>query len=127
MRHRTAYDSEFREATAAAVIPMQSRVWTVIVLSRPAPYAASAGLNRFDRDPLTRGQVVDSAAHRHHFATQLVTQNHWIFHAGKRMRCRARGDRPVVVLEQIAAASRMLLPFHGLLRRFGGSVASGER
>jgi len=29
--------------------------------------------------------------------------------------------------EQFAAASRMLLPFHGLLRRFGGSVASGER
>jgi lipopolysaccharide export system permease protein len=30
-------------------------------------------------------------------------------------------------LEQFATASRMLLPFHGLLRRFGGSVASGER
>jgi lipopolysaccharide export system permease protein len=27
----------------------------------------------------------------------------------------------------IAAAGRMLLPFHGLLRRFSGSVASGER
>jgi lipopolysaccharide export system permease protein len=29
--------------------------------------------------------------------------------------------------EHIAAAGRMLLPFHGLLRRFSGSVASGER
>jgi hypothetical protein len=29
--------------------------------------------------------------------------------------------------EHIAAAGRMLLPFHGLLRRFSGSAASGER
>jgi lipopolysaccharide export system permease protein len=29
--------------------------------------------------------------------------------------------------EYIAAAGRLLLPFHGLFRRFSGSVASGER
>ena len=34
---------------------------------------------------------------------------------------------PLVRLEHLAAASRMLLPFHGLLRRFGGSAASGKR
>jgi lipopolysaccharide export system permease protein len=34
---------------------------------------------------------------------------------------------PLFRLEHFAAASRMLLPFHGLRRRFGGSAASGER
>jgi hypothetical protein len=29
--------------------------------------------------------------------------------------------------EHLAAAIRMLLPFHGLRRRFGGSAASGKR
>jgi lipopolysaccharide export system permease protein len=34
---------------------------------------------------------------------------------------------PLVRLEHLAATSRMLLPFHGLLRRFGGTAASGKR
>jgi lipopolysaccharide export system permease protein len=37
-----------------------------------------------------------------------------------------RSLAPLIGLEHFAAASRMLLPIHGLLRRFGGSVASGD-
>jgi hypothetical protein len=43
------------------------------------------------------------------------------------MRLVAKSLVPLFRLEHFASASRMLLPFHGLRRRFGGSAASGER
>jgi lipopolysaccharide export system permease protein len=45
----------------------------------------------------------------------------------EKMQLATRSLSPLARLEHFAATSRILLPFHGLLRRFGGSVASGER
>jgi lipopolysaccharide export system permease protein len=45
----------------------------------------------------------------------------------EKMQLATKSLASLIRLEQFAAASRMLLPFHGLLRRFGGSAASGER
>jgi lipopolysaccharide export system permease protein len=45
----------------------------------------------------------------------------------EKMQLATKSLAPLIRLDHFATASRMLLPFHGLLRRFGGSVASGER
>jgi lipopolysaccharide export system permease protein len=45
----------------------------------------------------------------------------------EKMQLATKSLAPLIRFEHFAAASRMLLPIHGLLRRFGGSVASGER
>jgi lipopolysaccharide export system permease protein len=45
----------------------------------------------------------------------------------EKMQLATKSLASLIRLDHFATASRMLLPLHGLLRRFGGSVASGER
>jgi lipopolysaccharide export system permease protein len=45
----------------------------------------------------------------------------------EKMQLATKSLASLIRFDPFATASRMLLPFHGLLRRFGGSVASGER
>jgi lipopolysaccharide export system permease protein len=45
----------------------------------------------------------------------------------EKMQLATKSLASLIRLDHFATAGRMLLSFHGLLRRFGGSVASGER
>ncbi len=108
MHHRTAYDGEFGKSAAAAVVAVQCDHGTVVVLSGVAPEAMATGLERFYRHQISGRQILDAGTEGHDHARQFMTEYDGVFDPGERMRCGAGGQRPVVVLVQVAAANSVL-------------------
>jgi hypothetical protein len=80
----------------------------MVVLPGRAKHALTARLDRLDSDAIARVQVLDSLANIDHFTSPLVTQNDRVLDASQRVRRVASGDRPVVVLVQVAAADAVV-------------------
>ena len=65
-------------------------------------------LHEYYDGPIASVQVRDAVANVDHFTAQLVTKNHRILDASQRVRRITGGDRPVVVLVQVATADTVV-------------------
>ena len=107
MRHAALHHGVLGE-TAGAVVALDRKLRTVVVLPETAVQAVTAGLHRLDRDESADLEIVDARAERDDLATQLVTHDDGVLHAGERVRGAARGHGAVEILEQVAAADAVV-------------------
>src|SRR5882757_898523 len=108
MRHATPYHGVLGETAAASVVPMQREVGAMVVLTRRAPHAAAAGLERLHGNEIAGRQIVDAGAACDHLAAQFMAENDGVLHARQWVRCGSGRDRTVVVFEQVAAADAIV-------------------